>query len=622
MRTIAIDTETVSLTNKTLVAFSWSDGKKTVSVPVRMNTTKNMPIVVARVLLQGLILNNKIIFHNSSFDIPVLAKFGIAPKLFTDVEDTVIIANMVNENIQHGLKKLVKSFLGIQMKEYKEVCGSGKKQVAFADVPWKEAEMYSKEDAYFTYKIYGLLYPRLLQDGKLFKLYNEVEKPLLLTVADMHINGVTINAKRIKEISDTCQKKIRLTGKKLQKLMGRVIDFDYTPKFKAASLSTKEREREWMKQFLKDKKININSTKQLRAYFITLKNMPEMKFSKKTHAPAVDKEVLEIYAETNKEAKLLLEYRKYAKTYSTFIPALTPKEYDLDTWRGKIYASFNQAGTTSGRFSSSRPNLQNIPIHGDEFKIRGCIIADEGQILIGADYSQIELRVLAHFSKDKNLMKAYQEGLDIHQQTADACGVPRAPTAKTINFGLVYGMGAKTLSKRIECNVEQARQYMNKYFTAYPGVKIFWKEAERSLKERGYTETFFGRKRRRTIFFWAKDTFDQGSEIRSAINAVIQGTSADLMKIAMVAMFPQLQKVGARIISTVHDEVIVSCPKNKAEKAYHIIVDSMLDAGKDLAVPIGVDCKFGRTWEEAHGDDGVKIKDLKKWLVEVSKNDN
>lgn len=571
-KTVAIDTETVSLDNKTLIAFSYCIEGGTTVVPVRMNTTSNVDHSQAIALLRGLIHDKeaKIVFHNSSFDIPVLVKFGVPFQDFERaskegrIEDTVIIANMVDENTQHGLKQLTKRLFKHEMTTYKEVCGTGKKQIQFADVDWEIGKSYAGEDAYWTWKLYNYLINELQKDKESFHLYESVEKPLLLVVADMHINGITIDVKKVKELSELCEKKIKSLEEKLDITMGNV---------------------------------NFNSSKQLRDYFINKKHLPILKQTPKGE-PSVDKEVLKRYAETDGDAKMLLEYRKYTKIYGTFIPALTPKEWDIDTWRGTIHASFNQAGTSSGRFSSSNPNMQNIP-NEDTLGIRDCIVADKDHVLIGADYSQIELRILAHVSQDFNLMKAYQEGLDIHQITSDACGVERRP-AKTINFGLVYGMGAKTLGKRINVSYDEAEEYMNRYFDKYPGIQDFWTKVEEQIKTIGFIRTEFGRKRRRTIYFHAKDNYDQSREIRSITNAVIQGTAADMMKMAMVSMYPQLRKIGARIVSTVHDEVIISTPKDKAKRAYAIVHRAMVESGVSLSVPIEVDAKIGATWNEVH----------------------
>jgi len=312
----------------------------------------------------------------------------------------------------------------------------------------------------------------------------------------------------------------------------------------------------------------------------------------------MDKEVLKIYAETNSAAKLLLEYRKYAKILSTFIPALSPKDIDLKTCRGKIHASFNQAGTTSGRFSSSKPNFQNIPKDKD-MDFRACIVADEGHVLIGYDYSQIELRILAHFSQDFRLMKAYQEKQDIHQITADACGISR-DKAKTVNFGIIYGMKNKTLGKRINVSSTEAQVYMDRYMETYIGIKPFWELAEQQLRTRSYIETICGRKRHRTREFHAKDKFEQSREIGSTTNAKIQGSGADILKTAMVLMYPQLKILGARIIACVHDELLITCPKKNKLQGDKIVRECMLQAASILSVPMEISGGIGDNWRQIH----------------------
>lgn len=585
---VAIDTETYSLKDRTMVGFSiaFNDKQKIAAyyIPVRDEYLDNMPMTKAKNLLNYILKNCHVIFHNASFDIPVLQDFGIdCSKIHVD--DTLIMSHLVNENMQHGLKKLVKKYFDYEMQEYKDVCGTGKKQVGFYQVESLDKINYAADDALYTYKLYKVLLDYLKNDSKIFKVYTEIEKPLLLVVADMHTNGIKINVKKIMDIAKICKNKIDLDEAKLRLTMG---------------------------------KMNFGSTKQLREYFIDKRHMPIIKTSEKTANPSVDKEVLEKYSETNSEARILLEFRKYSKIYSTFIPALTPQYWDAETMLGSIYASFNQAGTVSGRFSSSRPNMQNMPreekylpdgsLNSKYLGIREAIIPDKGHILIGADYSQIELRVLAHFSQDKNLIEAYSKNKDIHQQTADACGVARQE-AKTINFGLVYGMRNRMLAKQIKVSAAEAQQYINKYFNTYPGVKDFWMAAEKTFRDTGYVSTISGRKRRKSKYFHVKDDYDQGAEVRSAINSIIQGTAADLIKVAMVSMYPQLKTLGARIISTVHDEILVSCPIKNAKECYIIVLSCMLKAGECLSVPIKVDCKFGRTWAEAHGD-GVKLKEL------------
>ncbi len=566
---VGVDTETISLTDKTMVGFSIAYNNKSYYIPVRDNILENMPIAKAQQLLDIILRKCIVIFHNSAFDLPVLHKFGIDISEAKSIHDTLLMANLVDENIRHGLKGLVKRYFHYQMTELKELCGTGKKRISFADAP-KEKWKYGADDAYWTLQLFHYLTNRLIEDKKPAWVYSKIERPLLHVVADMHINGINIDVKKVKEIRDKCENIIALSETKLRIEMG--------------------------------DKINFSSPRQLKKYFIDTRHMPVIKQSAKTGNPSMDKEVLEKYAETNSVAKTLLEFRKYSKIMSTFIPALSPSEWDFNTMSGKIHANFNQAGTTSGRFSSSKPNMQNIPRanEDDDIRIREAIIPDKGEILIGADYSQIELRVLAHFSQDHNLIKAYNENKDIHQQTADACGCSRY-NAKTVNFGLVYGMGSKTLAKKIKVSVEEAQQYIDRYFDTYSKVKEFWAESEKKFKEQGFVETLSGRKRRLSDNFDAKDTYDQGGEIRSATNAIIQGSAADLIKMAMVSMYPQLKKYRARIILTCHDEVLVSSPIKYKKQVFAVVHRSMVEAGKDLSVPITVDCRFGKSWEEAHG---------------------
>lgn len=575
---VSIDTETISLTDKTMVGFSVAYNNESYYIPVRDNILDNMPIEEAQRILQAIIDGSTVVFHNSAFDLHVLHKFGIDISHPHSVHDTLLMANLVNENIRHGLKSLVKRYFHYTMTELKEFCGTGQKRISFADAP-KEKWKYGADDAYWTLRLFLYLTTKLIEDKKPAWVYSQIERPLLHVVASMHINGININVEKVKEIKDKCEGIIALAETKLRIEMG--------------------------------DKINFSSTQQLKKYFIDERHMPVIKQSSKTGNPSMDKEVLEKYAETNAVAKTLLEFRKYSKIMSTFIPALSPQEWDLSTMSGKIHANFNQAGTTSGRFSSSRPNMQNIPRANEEdgIKIREAIIPDTGEILIGADYSQIELRVLAHFSQDSNLIKAYNENKDIHQQTADACGCSRY-NAKTVNFGLVYGMGSKTLAKKIKVSVEEAQQYIDRYFDTYSKVKEFWTESEKKFKEQGFVETLSGRKRRLSDNFDAKDSYDQGGEIRSATNAIIQGSAADLIKMAMVSMYPRLKEFNARIISTVHDEILVSCPVKYANACLVAIKSSMMEVGKTLTVPIDVKIQFGRSWEEAHGD-GISLKEFK-----------
>jgi len=564
METIAVDCETVSLRDQTLVAITISDASSDKIIPVRMNTTKNWDKQKVIDYMSDLIKNNKIIFHNSSFDIPVLVKYGIPFSHFQDVEDTLVLANLFDENVRHGLKSLAKRYLHRHPKTYKEVAGRGKKQKDFCDIPWEQAQEYAMADSRNTYDLYMYLISRL--DPQVAQLYYNIEKPLLIVVSDMHLKGVTVDVMKVQQLEHEFKQKMEQAKKELTKRIPN---------------------------------ININSSKQLREYFIDKLGMPVLKRSVKTDKPSVDSEVLEQYAETNNIAKHILDYRKWMKLHSTFIPALTPKKYNLSTMKGKIHPNFNQAATTSGRFSSSEPNFQNIP-REDELGLRSVIVADEGNVLIGFDYSQIELRLLAEITQDENLVSAYKNDEDIHQKTSLACGVSRYD-AKTINFAIVYGIGVRSLAKKLGCSFIDADFYVTRYHKTYPGIKQMWTKAKYDITTKGYVQTLFGRRRHRSKDFFAKSNFEQGAEIRSLNNSIIQGSGSDLLKKAMVSMYPQLLKYGASIVACIHDEVLVECPADKAKQVYAVVHRSMVDAGKDLSVIIKVEGGIGNDWSQVHG---------------------
>lgn len=562
---IAIDTETISLVNKTLIGFSFAyeKNKKVISyyVPVCHNEFGNMPLENVQKILKIILNHKQLIFHNYVFDGMVFKKFGIPIK--TKIDDTMIIAHLLDENGQQGLKPCVLRYCNYKMKHFKEIVGSGKNKISFADIDKETAVKYGSEDAEYTLKLFKVLYPMLIADCKLRDIYEKIEQPLLLVVEDMQINGITIDIEQVTHIREECQKRVSSALERIEYIMPN---------------------------------INLNSPKQLREYFIDKKRLKSLKLSKKTQKGSVDKEFLEHYEKDKKcpEIKQLLAYRKYNKILSTFVPALTP------TTGNKIYAQFRQSGTTSGRFSSSNPNMQNIPRTGDEFDIRAAVIADEGQILIGADYSQIELRIAAHFSQEPSMLRVYRKGGDIHQQTADTCGSTRQE-AKTINFGMLYGMYFKTLAKQLEIPERTAVEYHRQFWKKYSRLAKFMEDAKVTAIKNGYTMTFFGRKRHLSDEFRDKEEFKKGAELRSMVNAIIQGTGADIIKLAMLDMYQPLKDIGARIVLTVHDELVVSCPKNKVKECLKIVENTMIDAGKDLTVPIEVDIKSGKTWSECHG---------------------
>jgi DNA polymerase-1 len=335
---IAVDTETVSLVDKTLIGFSFAYTKanKIVSwyVPVRHNKFNNMPLEDVQKILKVILNHGQLIFHNYVFDGMVFKKFGIPVKAAV-VHDTMILAHLIDENSNQGLKPCALRYCHHKMKHFKEICGSGKNRISFADIKKEVAVNYGSEDAEYTCKLFKILYPKVIADDNLYRIYETIERPLLLVVEDMQINGITIDNKQVDRIREKCQKQVSDALERIEYLMPN---------------------------------INLNSPKQLREHFIDKKRLTSLKLSKKTQLGSVDKEFLEHY-ETDKrcpEIKFLLAYRKYNKILSTFIPALT-----TGVNAGyKIHAQFRQSGTTSGRFSSSNPNMQNIPRTDDEFDIK------------------------------------------------------------------------------------------------------------------------------------------------------------------------------------------------------------------------------------------------------------
>jgi len=569
---ISLDTETISLDDLTLVGFSFAglkDGEVVgyyvplkhsgYNISLLQSKTNNMVFQDAYKLLDLILKVDNVIFHNYSFDSRVLSKYGLKPVKIP--QDTLILAQLWDENIPHRLKFLVSKYLGYEMLQYKDVCGVGGKRVSFKNVNPELGSKYGTDDAIWTYKLFNYLYSRIEKDQKLLKLYLEIERPLIEVVRNMEVDGVRVDTKKVEEIRSICREKCIELKKTIEDEIGY--------------------------------KINIDSSIQLKTYFIDKLHAPVVKVSESSQEPSMDKEVLQQYAETFSVAKWILEYRGYSKMLSTFIPALTPK------LQGRIYPLFNQSATITGRFSSSRPNMQNIP-REDEFGIRDVILPDEDQILLDADYSQIELRILAHFSKDSTLVKAYQEGRDIHQSTADACHCSRQD-AKTINFGLMYRMAPKTLAKRLKISLSEAKAYMTSYFNLYGGIERFYRETIREAIDGGYIRTLYGRKRRLSGNYNNKARGLQYHEMSSIINSRIQGSSADIMKYAMVKMFEPLKTFGARILLTVHDEVVVSAPKENLLICSQIIEKVMIEVAS-LSVPVEIDVRVGWTWGEAkHG---------------------
>ncbi len=524
---IAIDTETISLEDKTLIGFSFSfaiKGKiKRYYVPIKHVYVKNLSSTQIKRILNLLIKQPRTVFHHYAFDARVLFLAGYQMKHIP--HDSMVIAHLLNENQPVGLKKLAKREFHHNMLTYKEVCGVGKKQIPFSEV--KDPiiiEKYAGEDAEYTLKLFLLLYNKLSKDIKLMRVYDVLEHPLLEVVVSMHNEGITVDRRKVKKIKKICLEKRDFYFSKLNFLMGGV---------------------------------NLNSSKQLREYFIEQNNCPVIKRSMKTNKPSVDAEVLKIYAENNMEADWLLKYRYYAKILSTFVPYFESKT-------NKVYASFNQSGTTSGRFSSSGPNLQNVP-NEDKLGIRECVVASKGYKLISLDYSGVEMRLAAHFSGEEKLITAFNSGLDIHSQVAKEVGCSRSK-AKTLSYALLYGAGVKTIAKHMDTTPKKAAKYMENFFEKYPKIKEFIVKSKKQAYNNGYVESFMFRKRHLNPKFEFLDEYQKAGELRSMVNAIVQSSGADILKAAMIMSYKEIQKYNATIIAVIHDEILLTCPEIHAQK--------------------------------------------------------
>jgi DNA polymerase-1 len=569
---VGFDTETRGLVDKTIVGFSlaYRKGPKIIRqyYPLNHKYIDNVDKLQAQVFLKWLFQESglRIIMHNAAFDLEVIAGLNIDISK-TAVDDTMIMGHLLDERVKDGLKERVLMEFGHQMMHFKDVCGTGQKAITFDEVQSeKMAHSYASEDAYYTFLLFLKYHPLLNANKKLLSVYETIERPLINVVVDMHIKGIRVDKNKVKEIQEYCQRQVEFALSKLEVLMPG---------------------------------INLNSSKQLREYFIGQKGLAPLTFSGKTGEPAVDKEFFEKYQDNYKvkaEMKAILAYRKYNKLLSTFVPALSPTKDDI------IYPRFRQVGTISGRFSSSDPNAQNIPRADkdeEEISIRAAFIPREGYIFIDADYSQIELRVAAILSQDPLLLKAYRNGQDIHQLTADTCGCSRQH-AKTLNFGLLYGIQERALAKQLQVPERQAAEYWDKYWKTYKTLHAFIRGKEKEVYQAKELYTAFGRRRLLSNYFHKMKPYEQGAHLRSLTNSIIQGTSADILKQAMVIMYPKLKDLGAYILLTVHDEVLVECPQDKKYECGQIIYAAMFQAKQILEIPFEVALGFGENWEIAH----------------------
>ena len=577
--TVAIDTETTGLDyiDSELVGISLSfKAGEGFYIPVghKDDSTPQLALDYVLAELKPLLENNdkKFIGQNIKFDKNVLSKYGV--NISSIKNDTMMMSYVLDASAtRHNLDALASFYLGYKTSTFEEVAGKGVKQVTFDQVPIEAATNYAAEDADITLRLYDELSPKLESIDSLNKLNEEIEIPLIEVLSNMERNGAILNAKILNAQSKDLESRIKKLEKKAYKIAG--------------------------------EEFNLGSTKQLREIFFEKLGY---RVIKKTPGgqPSTDEKVLAELAEEYELPKVLLEHRTLSKLKSTYTDKLPDQ---ISSLSGKVHTSFHQAVTTTGRLSSSDPNLQNIPIRTEDGRrIRQAFEPSKGNKFISADYSQIELRVMAHLSKDPGLLSAFQDGEDVHSKTAsevfnvgiDDVTPDLRRNAKAINFGLIYGISAFGLGKQLSITRNLAAEYMAMYFEKYPRVKEYMESTKESASQNGYVETLFGRRLYLREINASNPMRRQASE-RAAINAPVQGTAADIMKIAMIKMHKSLEKEKsqAQIILQVHDELILDTPEKEIDKVVNLTTEAMMGAAQ-LDVPLEIDIGIGDNWDQAH----------------------
>lgn len=515
--------------------------------------------------------------QNLKYDMSILSRVGI--NLYP-IDDTMLMSYALDAgNHGHGMDELAGIHLDMTPISFKEVAGTGKNQITFDKVPLEKATDYAAEDADITLRLWQILKPRLAAE-KVTTVYETLERPLVPVLSAMEMNGIKVDGSVLNKLSNEFAVGIERLNAEIQELAGRPF--------------------------------NVNSPKQLGEILFDEMGLKGGKKSKKTGAWQTNVDVLEkLAAEGHEMPTKVMEYRQFSKLKSTYTDAL---QNEVNPRTGRVHTSFHLASTTTGRLSSNDPNLQNIPIRTEEGrKIRQAFVAEEGNVLIAADYSQIELRILAHIADIETLRTAFEEGTDIHAMTAsEVFGVPIEGMdpmvrrqAKAINFGIIYGISAFGLARQLGISRTDAQGYIDAYFERFPGIRQYMDTTIEFAKEHGYVETLFGRKCHISALA-DKNPMKRGFGERAAINAPIQGSAADIIRRAMIRMPDALTEAGlseVRMLLQVHDELVFEAPEGLVEKALPVIESVMADAcapSLDLSVPLVVDCGTGQNWQQAH----------------------
>lgn len=510
--------------------------------------------------------------QNLKYDMSVLANYDIQLRGIT--HDTMLESYVLNSvGSRHNMDDLALNYLGINTVHFEDIAGKGVKQITFDQIDITTGGEYAAEDADITLQLHQELWPRLESTGELKEIFETLELPLISVLSKVERNGVMVDAALLQ------QQSVEL-GERMEELQKEAYN-------------------------LAGEEFNLASPKQLQKIFFEKLNLPILKKTPKGQ-PSTAEPVLQELALDYPLPKVILEYRGLSKLKSTYTDQL-PKQINKTT--GRIHTSYHQAVTATGRLSSSAPNLQNIPIRNEEGRrIRKAFVAPPGKKLIAADYSQIELRIMAHLSADEGLMTAFKEGKDIHAATAsEVFGVSlekvsdvERRSAKAINFGLIYGMSAFGLSKQLNIGRHDADQYISLYFERYPGVKRYMDETRLLAAEQGFVETLYGRRLYLPEIKASNHMRRQAAE-RTAINAPMQGTAADIIKRAMIEVDKWIEQQDGEIkmIMQVHDELVLEVPESKVSEASSAL-ESRMSAAGDLSVPLIVELGVGDNWDAAH----------------------
>ncbi len=510
--------------------------------------------------------------HNLKYDAHVLANHDITLRGMK--YDTMLESYVLNSTAtRHDMDSVARRYLGVETIRYEDVAGKGAKQIGFDEVPLEQAAPYAAEDADITLRLHDNLWPQISAAETLEKLYADIEQPLVAVIGRMESTGVLVDTQLLAQQSKEITAKLAKLEKKAHQEAGH--DF------------------------------NLGSPKQLQHILFEELELPVIRKTPKGQ-PSTAEDVLQELADDYELPRLILEHRSLAKLKSTYTDKL-PEQVSVHT--GRIHTSYHQAVTATGRLSSANPNLQNIPIRTEEGRrIRQAFVPAKGCVLLAADYSQIELRIMAHISGDNGLVNAFKEDRDIHQATAaevfevdlDDVSSAQRRSAKAINFGLIYGMSAFGLARQLGIPRYEAQDYVDLYFERYPGVQKYMDDIRATAREQGYVETVFGRRLYLPEINARQAQRRQYAE-RSAINAPMQGTAADIIKMAMLAVDSWLTESGsdARMIMQVHDELVLEVPQDAVEPVGDK-VSEIMSAAAQLNVPLKVATGAGKNWDEAH----------------------